>query len=182
MKDALSFQVYRDLSMMDDKPNILLFYEELVKQFGYIVLFSGIFPLAALLSFISNGIQVRSQIKNLSYVRRFRAEPSFGIGNWFSCLESLSFASIIINCYATYATSNVYAQILVIKKEKTDGANKSKAIDLENNTFKQFLGWNELKFFIFIVIMEHAILLLKYVLHRIYDDVPESVQKGKRDN
>lgn len=42
--------------MFSDKPNILLFYEELVKQFGYIVLFSGIFPLAALLSIISNGI------------------------------------------------------------------------------------------------------------------------------
>lgn len=42
--------------MMPDKPNVLLFYEELVKQFGYIVIFSGIFPLAALLSIISNGI------------------------------------------------------------------------------------------------------------------------------
>ena len=56
VKDALSFQVYRDLSMMSDKPNILLYYEELVKQFGYIILFSGVFPLAALLSIISNGI------------------------------------------------------------------------------------------------------------------------------
>ena len=116
--------------MMDDKPNILLFYEELVKQFGYIVLFSGIFPLAALLSFISNSIQVRSQINNLSYVRRFRAEPSFGIGNWFSCLESLSFASIIINCYATYATSNVYSRILVIKKEVTITASAKSVVRL----------------------------------------------------
>lgn len=46
----------RDLAMMSDPPNILLFYEELVKQFGYIVLFSGIFPLASFMSYISNGI------------------------------------------------------------------------------------------------------------------------------
>jgi hypothetical protein len=108
VKDALSFQVYRDLYMMSDNPNILLYYEELVKQFGYIVLFSGIFPLAALLSIISNGIQVSSQIKNLSYLRRFRAESSFGIGDWLDHLESLCFAAVIINCYATYFTSNVY--------------------------------------------------------------------------
>lgn len=46
--------------MISDPPNILLFYEELVKQFGYIVLFSGIFPLASFMSYISNGIQIRS--------------------------------------------------------------------------------------------------------------------------
>ena len=67
IKDALSYQVHRDLKMFSSKPNILLFYEELVKQFGYIVLFSGIFPLASLLSIISNGIQVSSQISNMQY-------------------------------------------------------------------------------------------------------------------
>ena len=46
--------------MMSDTPNILLYYEELVKQFGYIVIFSGIFPIASFLSLISNGIQVNS--------------------------------------------------------------------------------------------------------------------------
>ena len=42
--------------MLSDNPDVLLFYEELVKQFGYIVLFSGVFPLAALFSLVSNGI------------------------------------------------------------------------------------------------------------------------------
>ena len=60
IKDVLSYQVHRDLKMFSDKPNILLFYEELVKQFGYIVIFSGIFPIAAFLSLISNGLQVDS--------------------------------------------------------------------------------------------------------------------------
>ena len=44
------------------------------------------------------------------------------------------------------------------------------------------LGWNELNFFAFIVLMEHAILLLKWVLNKIFEDVPQSVQKGQRDN
>ena len=56
IKDALSYQVRRDMSMMSDSPNILMFYEELVKQFGYIMLFSSVFPLASAMSFISNGV------------------------------------------------------------------------------------------------------------------------------
>ena len=59
-KTIQRYQVFRDLAMMSDPPNILLFYEELVKQFGYIVLFSGVFPLASLMSYVSNGIQIRS--------------------------------------------------------------------------------------------------------------------------
>lgn len=52
--EVLKFQVDRDLLMMNDPPNILLLYQDLVKQFGYIVLFSNVFPLAALFSFVSN--------------------------------------------------------------------------------------------------------------------------------
>jgi hypothetical protein len=42
---------------MSEKPNILDQYMELVIQFGYVVLFSEVFPLGALMSFISNAIQ-----------------------------------------------------------------------------------------------------------------------------
>ena len=89
-KNALSYQVLRDLYLMSDPPNILLFYEELVKQYGYILLFSQVFPVAAIMSFISNAIQVRSQIKNLTYQRRFRAETSNGIGSWENILSSMN--------------------------------------------------------------------------------------------
>ena len=109
VKDCLGYQVKRDLAMFSDPPNILLYYEELVKQFGYIVLFSNVFPLASLMSFISNGIQVTSQIKNLTYLRRFRAEPSNGLGSWMDCLENLCQYSIIANCMSVYLTSKVYA-------------------------------------------------------------------------
>ena len=41
---------------MDEKPVMLDCYMELVVQVGYIVLFSAVFPLASLLSLVSNGI------------------------------------------------------------------------------------------------------------------------------
>ena len=40
--------------MKGDPVNIQDMYQELVVQFGYISLFSSVFPLAATLSFISN--------------------------------------------------------------------------------------------------------------------------------
>jgi|TARA_B110000285_G_C15121603_1_gene617514 hypothetical protein len=57
-------------------------YMELVVQFGFIVLFSEAFPLAAACSLFSNNIQMLSQISNFSFERRFKAEISNGIGEF----------------------------------------------------------------------------------------------------
>jgi len=42
------------MKLIKTKPDILMHYMELVVQFGYIILFSSVFPLAALMSLISN--------------------------------------------------------------------------------------------------------------------------------
>jgi hypothetical protein len=54
------YQAVKSFNLMSEKPEMLECYMELVVQFGYIVLFSEVFPLASLLSLISNGIQIRS--------------------------------------------------------------------------------------------------------------------------
>lgn len=171
----MSYQVNRDLKMMSDNPNILLFYEELVKQFGYIVIFSGIFPLAALLSIISNQIQVKSQINNLKYLRRFRAEASFGIGNWLNNLENLCIGGIIINCYVTYFTSSTYQKLFVTVEDPHHKVEGMTALDYKSG-LKIIQGWDELDFFYFIVLVEHSALLLKLILQKFIDDVPEKIQ------
>lgn len=50
------YQAVKSFNLMDEKPVMLDAYMELVVQYGYIVLFSAVFPLASLLSLISNGI------------------------------------------------------------------------------------------------------------------------------
>ena len=50
----------RSFNLNPDKPEILENYMELVIQFGYIVLFSVVFPLGAFMSLISNKIQIDS--------------------------------------------------------------------------------------------------------------------------
>lgn len=169
------YQVKRDLAMMSDPPNILLFYEELVKQFGYIVLFSAIFPLASLMSYISNGIQIKSQITNLQYQRRFKAEVSNGIGSWLGRLESLSQVAIIINCAMCYFTSHVYQGLFVAFEERMKNADDIKPITANPN------GWALLDFFLFVVAAEHLLLLLKLLIENLIDDVPEEVQLGGRE-
>lgn len=57
--DDLSYRRYqsvRSYNLMEEKPEMLECYMELVVQYGYIVLFSVVFPLASLLSLVSNGI------------------------------------------------------------------------------------------------------------------------------
>lgn len=44
-----------------------------------------------------------------------------------------------------------------------------------NSKLGGYLGWSELNFFAFIVLIEHAILLLKWILNKIFEDVPHSV-------
>ena len=55
-KSIRQFQAERSNILMAEKPNVLDQYMELVIQFGYIVLFSEVFPLGALMSLISNAI------------------------------------------------------------------------------------------------------------------------------
>lgn len=159
---TLEYQVKRDLAMVEDKPNILLLYERLVKQFGYVILFSFVFPVAGITSYFSNSIEIKSQIKNLHYQRRFRAQVSFGIGNWLGCLENLCQLGIIINCAGVYFTSRIYHMMFTTDYQENDVIE----IQIKDGFEPKYsinTGWNSLKFFIFVVIVEHLFLVLKLV-------------------
>ena len=114
LKTYREYQAIRDFNMSGEKPDILANYMELVVQFGYIVLFSEVFPLAAFMSIISNYIQMKSQINNLSYTRRSKPEVSTGIGNWMTCIQILSQFSIITSCACIYFTSKTFRKLLVL--------------------------------------------------------------------
>lgn len=182
-KETLKFQVFRDLAMMSDPPNILLYYEELIKQFGYIVLFSSVFPLAAFMSYVSNSIQVKSQIQNLKYQRRFKAEVSNGIGNWLNCLENLCQLGIIVNCAGVFFTSKIYMHIFVSENDNKMNDYQKHVLDATKNhsDLRLSTGWAPLNFFIVIVIIEHILLILKVVMEYFIDDVPDKLTRGERD-
>ena len=75
------------------------------------------FPLAALVSLVSNQIDVRSQVRNLQYQRRFKADFANGIGNWLICLDNMTQGGIIIVCASIYFTSGIYTKIFTASSD-----------------------------------------------------------------
>lgn len=71
---------------------------ELTIQMGYTTMFVAAFPLATLLSFINNYVEIRVDAWKLCHIYR-RPEPRSceDIGTWFIILELISFSSIFIN-------------------------------------------------------------------------------------
>ena len=112
------YQTLRDTALGTGKTNILDNYMELIIQYGFIVLFSTVFPPAALLSCFTNYIIIRSSMNNFTYIRRFKAEVSNGIGNFMDCFEILTKLSIITNCGTIFYTSRRFRKIFVLSQGK----------------------------------------------------------------
>lgn len=71
-------------------------YGELVIQHGFLVLFGLAFPLAALINFLNNIIECRTDTyKMLAVQQRPDADDAADIGGWLQALRFLSTASVI---------------------------------------------------------------------------------------
>lgn len=81
---------------------------ELTKQFGYVMFFSSVFPLAGVLSMICNFFEMKQAINGLKYQKKFKAEVSVGIGNFMGCLHIISTFAIMINAFLLCFTSKVF--------------------------------------------------------------------------
>ena len=165
------FQALRDYALSDEKANIIGEYMELIKQFGFIVLFSEIFPPAALFSFVCNFIQMKSQINNFQYSRRFRAEVGNGIGAFMDCIDILVRISIMSNCALLFWTSRYFAEIFVSVGLE----------DRQKNVTPITEGWTYIDFLKVIIYVEHAMILFQIFLRQVVDEKPAFVIAGERD-
>lgn len=133
------------------------------------------------MSFVSNSFDICSRIRDLRYSRRFRAEVSYGIGNWMGCLENLCQLGIIINCAGIYFTSKIYHKIFIQDYKFSEQHQQYHKDGLEPD-YRLNTGWDTLKFFMFIVVVEHVILIVKLVSEQVIDeDISDYIQKGERD-
>ncbi|ESO88117.1 hypothetical protein LOTGIDRAFT_126614, partial [Lottia gigantea] len=128
-------------------------YMEMVIQFGYVTLFSSAFPLAALCAFINNIIEIRSDAFKLC----FHHQRPFGkrvgsIGIWQDVMEAMGIIAVIVNC-ALVGTSGIVPRV---------------APDMSSSTT-----------ILMIIVIEHVILLLKFILANAIPDVPEWVATEK---
>ncbi|MBN3303003.1 ANO8 protein, partial [Amia calva] len=75
-------------------------YQEMFIQFGYVVLFSSAFPLAAMCALINNIIEIRSDaFKLCTGLQRPFGQRVESIGQWQNVMEAMGLIAIIVNCY-----------------------------------------------------------------------------------
>ncbi|KAM8849641.1 anoctamin-8-like isoform 2-T2 [Spinachia spinachia] len=75
-------------------------YQEMFIQFGYVVLFSSAFPLAAMCALVNNIIEIRSDaLKLCTGLQRPFGQRVENIGQWQTAMEAMGVIAIIVNCY-----------------------------------------------------------------------------------
>uniref|UniRef100_A0A8C4H4V0 Anoctamin n=1 Tax=Dicentrarchus labrax TaxID=13489 RepID=A0A8C4H4V0_DICLA len=126
-------------------------YQEMFVQFGYVVLFSSAFPLAAMCALINNIIEIRSDaFKLCTGLQRPFGIRVESIGQWQTAMEAMGLIAIIVNCYLIGQCGQLQRLFPWLSPEMA---------------------------IISIVILEHFAILLKYVIHVAIPDIPTWVRE-----
>ncbi|XP_037110168.1 anoctamin-10 isoform X3 [Syngnathus acus] len=81
-------------------PGLFAEYIELLVQFGYLSLFSCVYPLTAVLLLINNVTEIRSDAyKICKLFRKPFSAPVANMGVWQIAFEILSFVAVVSNCW-----------------------------------------------------------------------------------
>ena len=99
---------------MAGEPSIADDYMEYARQFGYIVLFSAVFPLAAVVCLAANFVLLRSVMNEFEYKRRNMPEISIGIGKFLVMFEFLSHLCVVVNAAILYFESDRLRELYVL--------------------------------------------------------------------
>jgi anoctamin-10 len=125
-------------------------YLELFIQFGYVFLFSPVYPVAAFWALFNNILEIRADAFKLCKIfQRPMSRPVKDIGAWQRCFEILGAMSIMTNC-----------GLLCLRPEL-----KRSAPDV-----------GQVEWVLFFVFLEHLLLGVRYLLHITISDKPEWVR------
>ncbi|CAI9169564.1 unnamed protein product [Rangifer tarandus platyrhynchus] len=121
-------------------------YQEMFVQFGYVVLFSSAFPLAALCALINNLIEIRSDaLKLCTGLQRPFGQRVESIGQWQKVMEVMGVLAIVVNCYLIGQCGQLQRLFPWLSPEAA---------------------------IVSVVVLEHFALLLKYLIHVAIPDIP----------
>ncbi|XP_054616019.1 anoctamin-8 isoform X1 [Dunckerocampus dactyliophorus] len=133
-------------SCMQTYEDTLQDYQEMFIQFGYVVLFSSAFPLAAMCALINNIIEIRSDaLKLCTGLQRPFGQRVENIGQWQTAMEAMGLIAIIVNCYLIGQCGQLQRLFPWLSPEMT---------------------------IVSIVLLEHFAILLKYIIHVAIPDIP----------
>nr|XP_055058208.1 anoctamin-8 isoform X1 [Misgurnus anguillicaudatus] len=125
-------------------------YQEMFIQFGYVVLFSSAFPLAAMCALINNIIEIRSDaLKLCTGLQRPFGQRVENIGQWQTAMEAMGLIAIIVNCYLIGQCGQLQRLFPWLSPEMA---------------------------IVSVVLLEHFAILLKYIIHIAIPDIPNWVE------
>ncbi|XP_016423135.1 anoctamin-10 isoform X1 [Sinocyclocheilus rhinocerous] len=124
-------------------------YLEQFLLFGYVSLFSCVYPLAAVLVVLNNITEVYSDAFKMCHVfKRPYSEPAANIGVWQLAFETMSIIAVVTNCALIGLSSQV----------------------------KAYFPESETQMILIVVAIEHVLLAFKFILAFVIPDVPKHIQ------
>ncbi|KAK1163449.1 anoctamin-10-like [Acipenser oxyrinchus oxyrinchus] len=133
-------------------PGLFAEYIELFVQFGYLSLFSCVYPLTAALLFLNNVTEIRTDaLKICKLFRKPFVAPAANIGIWQTAFEALGFVSVISNCW------------LILISPQVTGYCQENGV-----SFRYAL--------LCTIALEHVLIILKVVIAFVIPDLPKWVR------
>lgn len=124
-------------------------YLEQFLLFGYVSLFSCVYPLAAVLVVLNNITEVYSDAFKMCHVfKRPFSEPAANIGVWQLAFETMSIIAVVTNC----ALIGLSPQV------------------------KSYFPESDTQLILVVVAIEHVLLAFKFILAFVIPDVPKHIQ------
>ncbi|XP_056290379.1 anoctamin-10 [Pseudoliparis swirei] len=124
-------------------------YLELFLLFGYVSLFSCVYPLAAVLVVLNNVTEVYSDAFKMCRVfKRPFSDPAANIGVWHLAFEAMSVIAVITNCSLIGMSPQV----------------------------KAYFPGSDMQLILWTVAIEHGLLAFKFILTFLIPDVPKHIQ------
>uniref|UniRef100_H2M9L6 Anoctamin n=1 Tax=Oryzias latipes TaxID=8090 RepID=H2M9L6_ORYLA len=146
---------FRNQRSLPPFPGLFAEYIELLVQFGYLSLFSCVFPLTAVLLLLNNVTEIRSDAyKICKLFRKPFYPPVANMGVWQIAFEILSFASVVSNCWLLLLSPHV-------------------------QVWGQENGLSGGNLLLMAVIVEHVLFLVKFIIAVVIPDEPYWIRKKR---
>ncbi|KAM6937091.1 anoctamin-10 [Xenentodon cancila] len=146
---------FRNQSALPPFPGLFAEYIELLVQFGYLSLFSCVFPLTAVLLLLNNLTEIRTDAyKICKLFRKPFSPPADNMGVWQIAFEVLSYVSVVSNCW-----------LLLLSPRLQELCQDS--------------GMSSTNVLLTAVMVEHVLILVKLIMAALIPDEPDWIRKKR---
>lgn len=151
---AQHFETEQQLTMGEMETERVTGYNELLIEYGWIVLFAPAFPIAGLLALLSNAIQFKTEKDSIKrFVKRGIPTSAMNIGSWLEYFELISTLGIING-----------ACLIIFTSEKLTWFDNDGERD-----------WTSLVIAVFLI--ENGLLVFRFLLASAIPDNPDWIEK-----